>query len=117
MDRSNPPVTADLQAPSDVKTVLQQLCYDCHSNETRWLWYSDVAPVSWLVVHDVNEAREHLNFSEWGRMDAGDRREMREEIWGEVEEGAMPLRLYSVAHPRARVSESDLQILREWSRK
>jgi len=85
VDRSNPPVVADLQAPVDVKSVLQRSCYDCHSNEVKWPWYSYVAPVSWLVAHDVKEGREELNFSEWDRY-ANDP-EMKEEIVEEVAEG------------------------------
>ena len=55
--RDNPPVASDLDAPADVKSILRRACYDCHSNETRWPWYAYVAPVSWLVAHDVEEGR------------------------------------------------------------
>ncbi len=60
VDRSNPSVAADFDGPSEVATVLRASCYDCHSHETTWPWYSRVAPVSWLIAHDVEEARGHL---------------------------------------------------------
>jgi hypothetical protein len=115
VDRSNPPVVADLDAPPEVASVLRTSCYDCHSNETRWPWYGRVAPVSWLVAHDVEEAREHMNFSLWGTYDPHRQEKLAEEIWEEVEEGEMPLRKYLLAHRNARLSESARQTLREWS--
>jgi hypothetical protein len=70
--RTNPPVdpqkeiSAHMQMDPAVMATLTRACNDCHSNHTEWPWYSNVAPVSWLVAHDVNEGREELNFSEWG---------------------------------------------------
>ncbi len=113
VDRSNPPVVADLEAPIEVKSILKRSCYDCHSNEVVWPWYSYVAPVSWLVAHDVEEGREELNFSEWHRY-AGDP-EMKEEIVEEVAEGEMPLGIYLALHRDAVVSPSELTILRQWA--
>ena len=66
VERTNPPVVSDIDAPSEVKDILRKACYDCHSNETKWVWYTKIAPASFLAVKDVNEGREHLNFSEWG---------------------------------------------------
>ncbi len=65
VDRSNPPVTGEVEASSQVMEVLRSSCYDCHSNETRWPWYSRVAPVSWRIAQHVEKGREHINFSEW----------------------------------------------------
>ncbi|UCF40387.1 MAG: heme-binding domain-containing protein [Gemmatimonadota bacterium] len=115
VERANPPVTAEIAAPPEVMEVLRVACYDCHSNETRWPWYGYVAPVSWLVAHDVNEAREELNFSEWGLLSAEDAAELREEVWEEVEEGEMPLRKYVWLHPEARLSREQRQVLQMWS--
>ena len=64
----NPPVTAEIQAPPEVKAILKNSCYSCHSNETTLPWFDQVVPAYWLVHHDVNEAREHLNFSEIGKL-------------------------------------------------
>ena len=112
--RTNPPVTSDIEAPQEVRAVLRAACYDCHSNETRWPWYSYIAPVSWLVAGDVAEGREHLNLSEWPA-DAGERAEAAKRMWKNVERGEMPLLAYRVAHGEARLSESQKDLIRNWA--
>ena len=114
VDRTNPPETAALSAPAEVAAVLERSCYDCHSNQTRWPSYSYVAPVSWLVASDVHEARAQLNFSTWGEMSSGKQDYMRDEMWELVDQGEMPLWLYTVAHPRARLSPQDKEVLKSW---
>lgn len=115
VERSNPAVTAPLEAPAEVEAVLRRSCFDCHSNETRWPWYAYVAPVSWLVADDVHEAREEMNFSRWGELPAEERAELREEIREEVAEGEMPLPKYLYMHPEARLSAEEKALLRSWS--
>ena len=115
VDRTNPPVVADFDGPPAVRAVLKASCYDCHSHETGWPWYSRIAPVSWLVAHDVEEARDHLNFSLWGSYDPKRQEKLAEEMWEEVEEGAMPLRMYLLAHPDARLSKTAKATLRDWA--
>ncbi len=90
VDKTNPPVTAGLNAPMEVISVFKKSCYDCHSNETVYPWYSNIAPASWLVAADVNEGREHLNFCEWGNLSRKDKVKMKEEIWEEIEKEKMP---------------------------
>src|ERR1700675_3478768 len=65
----NPPATGSLTAPAPVASILRRACYNCHSHETTWPWYSYVAPVSWLVARDVHEGRRHMNFSAWAGYD------------------------------------------------
>jgi hypothetical protein len=113
--RSNPPVTEAIAAPDAVVAVLRESCFDCHSNETHWPWYAYVAPVSWLVAYDVEEGREHLNFSEWDRYAPDERAHMVEEVWEEIDHGAMPLPKYLRLHPGARLTDEDQRILREWT--
>lgn len=115
VERTNPPTTAAVSAPAEVADILRRACYDCHSNETAWPWYSHVVPASWLVAHDVKEGREHLNFSEWGTMPAEKQAHALEEIVEEVEKGAMPLANYVRLHPEAKVNEADLAALRRWA--
>lgn len=113
VERKNPPVVSDLEAPVEVKTILKRSCYDCHSNEVNWPWYGYVAPVSWLVAYDVREGRAELNFSEWNRY-AGDA-EMKEEIAEEIAQGEMPLPVYLITHRNASVSAQELATLRHWA--
>lgn len=114
--RSNPPVETEVPASPAVREVLQRACYDCHSNETVWPWYSRVAPASWLLAWDVNEGRDHLNFSTWNRLSAADRQHAFEEIGEEIESGAMPLPIYLPLHPDARLSDQDKAVLDAWAR-
>jgi Haem-binding domain len=113
--RTNPPVESQIHAAPEVDRLLRRACYDCHSNETVWPWYSRVAPVSWVVAHDVNEGREHLNFSTWGRLTSEKQVEAVRKIWEEVSEGAMPPLIYLPAHPRARLTDQDKAALEAWA--
>ena len=115
VSRTNPPVEQEVDAPPDARAVLERSCYDCHSHATRWPWYAWVAPVSWLLAYDVSEAREHLNFSTWGRYDPKERQENLEEIAEMVEEGEMPLWYYLPLHPEARLGDTDKAALRAWT--
>lgn len=114
VSRSNPPVEEEVPAPPEVRAVLRRACYDCHSNETVWPWYSRIAPVAWLVARDVNEGREHLNFSTWNRLSTRERLDAMHESWEEADEGKMPPWFYLPAHPAARLEERDLAVLRGW---
>jgi hypothetical protein len=115
VSRTNPPVESEVDAPPEVRAVLQRSCYDCHSHATRWPWYAWIAPVSWLLAHDVAEGREHLNFSTWGRYDAAERAENLEEIAEMVEEGEMPPWFYLPLHRDAPLSPADLATLTAWT--
>lgn len=115
VETSNPPVTGGINAPDEVRAILERSCFDCHSNETRWPWYGRIAPVSWLMAHDVSEGREHLNFSEWNRLDPPEQAEAIHEVWEEVEEGEMPLWFYLPMHPEARLDDRDRMLLRSWA--
>ena len=96
-DHSNPPVTQDAPWPTaEGRRLAVSACYGCHSNETKWPIYSQIAPISWWVQHDVEEGRQELNFST-GHFDAG-------EAADAVERGFMPPREYTLLHPDARLS-------------
>jgi hypothetical protein len=117
VDRTNPPVRGDFDGPLEVKAILRAACYDCHSYETRWPWYSHVAPVSWLVAHDVEDARAEFSFSDWQLLDPRKRNEIREEIWKQVERDEMPLPIYRVMHAEARLTPEQRATLRDWTRR
>ena len=115
VSRTNPPVVNALAAPPDVMAILKTSCYDCHSNETVWPWYAYVAPVSWLVAHDVDEGREHLNFSDITAYEGGDLAEISEEVVEEIAKGEMPLWFYVPLHEGANVTRAELEILAAWA--
>ncbi len=115
VERNNPPIQEEIDAPQEVKNILERACYDCHSNKTEWPFYSYIAPVSWIVAGDVHEAREHINFTEWNNYSAKDREEIKAEIFEEVEEGEMPLKGYTILHPESKVSEVEIEILSKWA--
>jgi hypothetical protein len=101
---------------SEVANVMKAACYDCHSNQTRYPWYSYVAPVSWLIKHDVEDGREELNFSEWATMPKRRVIKKLEEIGEMVQEGEMPLRVYKITHHDARLSEAQKNLIIEWAK-
>lgn len=111
----NPPVTAEIQAPPEVMEVFRRSCYDCHSHETVWPWYSHVAPVRWLVRRDVAEAREHFNMSTFEDASARRRAHGMEELAEVMEDGEMPLWFYVPLHPEAAMSDADRELLRTWA--
>ena len=90
----------------ETRALAQRACFDCHSNETKWPWYSTIAPVSWLVQRDVEEGRRGLNFSEWGRPHTE-----ANEAASSVEKGEMPLRFYVAVHPQARLEPTEREAL------
>ena len=114
--RTNPPVVADLAAPPEVKALLRRACYDCHSNETVWGWHTHVAPISWLVAHDVAEGREHLDVSTWGALRPARRAKLPSKIQEELGKQEMPPLLYRIAHPAARLSDAERETLVDWAR-
>ena len=115
VDRTNPPVETALAAPADVQPILKRSCYDCHSNLTRWPWYSKVAPVSWLVGRDVHEGRRHLNFSAWNQLTTEKQQRAIHDVWRQVSEGEMPMTIYLPLHSDARLSDADKAALKAWA--
>ncbi len=113
--QTNPPVENDLYASTEVKNILKRACYDCHSNETNWAWYTQIAPVSFLVASDVNKGREKVNFSEWGNLVTMDQMKMKEKIWEEVREEQMPLWQYRILHGDSKLSIEEKNIIRAWA--
>ena len=103
----NPPIVSEPAWDSTAtRDLAKQACFDCHSNETQWPAYASVAPVSWLIQHDVDEGRAALNFSEWQRS-----QEEASESAKVVEEGEMPPAIYRLMHARARLSSTDVSRL------
>jgi hypothetical protein len=114
-ERTNPPITGDLTAPPEVASILRRACYDCHSNETVWPWYSRVAPISWLVHRDVVDGRRHLNFSEWDKVPTEKRARKINAASHQAKEGEMPPWFYLPMHWNARVADAERAILERWA--
>lgn len=99
----------------DVSILIKKSCYNCHSNETEYPWYSHVAPASWLVAYDIREARKELNFSTWQDLDMMDRLEKLDDIAIEVGDGRMPLGIYTLMHPTAKLDDAQRQLIVAWA--
>ncbi|MBB5634425.1 hypothetical protein HDF26_002907 [Pedobacter cryoconitis] len=111
---SNPAVTGSFQATPEVESILKRACYDCHSNETNLAWFDQIAPVSWQISHDVNEARSRFNFSEWDKLSKTDQEAQLWEIVNMIDQGKMPLKKYTILHPSAKVTKDELQTLKNY---
>ena len=104
-----------VEVPKNVATIIKSTCYDCHSNESNYPWYANIAPVKWLIYNDIREAREELNFSEWNTLTKMDKAEILDDIYTEVSEEEMPLKIYSFMHPRTKLSKADREAVSEWA--
>ena len=116
VNQINPPIIQTANVPSNVEKILQTSCYDCHSNETVWPWYSRIAPGSFLITRDVIEGRKRLNFSDFSGMDSFDSSDVAEEMIEMLEAGKMPLFPYLLLHRDARLSESQSETLIDWAK-
>lgn len=109
-DHTNPEVLAEPKWDSlRTEALFDRACKDCHSHKTEWPWYSRIAPVSWLVRHDVDEGREHFNVSAWGMQEKNE----GDEAAQTVREGEMPMWIYLPTHPQARLNDAEKRSLVE----
>ena len=119
LPENNDDQTSDIlmieQAPDDVKQILTKACYDCHSNLTNLPWYSYVAPVSWLISRDTRIGRDELNFSEWAQLSKRKKIKALDDIAEEVEKKNMPLKIYTVIHKDAVLSDDDIKVITDWT--
>lgn len=118
-EKINSPATQDditeaLSVNANIDKMLKSSCYDCHSNQPRYPWYSEIAPFSWWIEEHIEDGRDELNFSEWATFSKRKRDHKLEEMIEEVEEGHMPLPKYKWMHSEARLSEEQIEQLEEW---
>lgn len=119
--RTNPPVNpaqsieASLQVSPQVAAIFDRSCNDCHSNKTVWPWYSNVAPVSWLVTDDVKQGRSAMNFSEWGSYDKDKQSHRLRDMCEQVSDGNMPLSIYTPLHRGSKLSADDVKTICDWA--
>ncbi|MEP6819161.1 MAG: heme-binding domain-containing protein [bacterium] len=112
---SSQAIESRLQVTPQMEAIINRSCIDCHSNMTRWPWYSNVAPVSWFVIGHVNEGRQNLNLSEWGRYTQSDADGLLKRMCREVKGGNMPLSSYTPLHPGSTLSAEDVKSLCDWT--
>jgi hypothetical protein len=120
--RTNPPVllsrslSAHEKVPADVYSALQLSCGDCHSSQTHWPWYSHVAPLSWVIIDDVNEGRRHMNFDDWEALESPKTANDRlAGICKEIQEKGMPPFSYRLAHRDLLLKPQEITSICEWS--
>jgi len=106
------PVAASL--PPQVRTILSAKCADCHSTQTRPVFYSSLAPASWLMERDILEGRKHMNLSSWDTYSADQQQTLKAQIVQQTKSGKMPLLQYRILHRNSRVTDADVQILSSW---
>ena len=100
--------------PEAVSKLLKEACYDCHSYEAKYPWYTNVAPVSWWIKRHINIGREKLNFSVWGTYDEKRKSHKIDENIEFISEGWMPIGTYKLMHPEGRISDEDRKLLTDW---
>jgi cytochrome c551/c552 len=115
-EKTNPPVdtTITLKAPKEVMQILKRACYDCHSYETIWPWYSNIAPLSWSIASHVKDGREAVNFSKWEEIQDEIKIKRLKRAIKTVNNGMMPLSSYLFLHPEATLSKEDKEVLIRW---
>ncbi len=115
VEKENPPENGPLQVRADIAPILERSCYDCHSNKTVWPWYSNIAPVSWLVEVDVLDGRSDLNFSEWGTYPTKRKIHKLDGVIEKVESKEMPLPKYLYMHSDAELSDEQIEAVAAWA--
>ena len=117
IDKTNPVSVPEedffslVKAPDDIENLIRTSCYDCHSHNSEYPWYSDLAPVSWWLADHITEGREHMNFSIWGQFDAEKQDHKLEECVEMLEDKEMPMLPYMIAHRDAWLSQEDREQL------
>jgi hypothetical protein len=119
--RTNPPtdsartMMAMAHVTPEATAVLERACRDCHSNDTQWPWYSNVAPISWFVIDHVNHGRRHFNYSDWSQDDRNEVTRLLKNTCEMTRKGEMPIASYLWLHPEARVTDRDIVELCDWT--
>jgi len=105
------------ELPGEIQAIFKNACLDCHSNQTNYLWYHKIAPVSWMINNHIVEGKKELNLSEWGQMSKMDKISKLDKICSEVEHEKMPIKAYVFMHKNAKLSEEQVASLCVWTEK
>ncbi|PKF75642.1 heme-binding domain-containing protein [Chryseobacterium sp. PMSZPI] len=109
------PVTGKIEAPREVISILENSCFNCHSNQQNLSWYDKIAPISWAVDKDVKRAREVLNFSEWDKLSPAEHKGKMYAILNMMQSGKMPLHEYTILHPSAKITAKDVEVIKKYT--
>ena len=104
----------EIKAPQNVITMLKTACYDCHSNEVKWPWYSNIAPFSWMISRHVKDGRKALNFSTWENYTKEQKDKKLKEIF-RTAYASMPLNSYKWIHDDANLTKAQRTTIRDWT--
>lgn len=122
IDKENPSVNKKIDynrvtnATPEIQKILKKACYDCHSNEVNYPWYSSIAPISWFIKEHVNQGKEYVNFSEYGKYNRYQKEHINLSLYRVIENKTMPLNSYLWMHKEANLSEEDFILLLNWFR-
>ena len=105
---------ASTALPKNIALILKTTCYDCHSNQTTLPWYSNFAPINWFVYKHVNEGRKELNFSNWNGLNKEEKGEKLDDISTMISGEEMPLKKYTLLHPKAKLYKEDREAIINW---
>lgn len=100
--------------PQNVSALFKNSCYDCHSNNTNYPWYSNIQPVGWFLAEDIKDGKAKVNFSEFGSLSSRRQISKLRNIEKRIKDGTMPLQGYQLMHPSARLTEEEKQMLIDW---
>ena len=113
---ANQAIFREAEIDPETLAIVQRACQNCHSQNTKWPWYGRVAPVSWLLAHDVQQARSHMNLSQWQDYSTDDRLRLLSAVGSAVRNRVMPPQRYLLLHPEARLSDQERQQIYRWTR-
>lgn len=120
IDKENPSVNKKIDynwvthASAEIQKILKKACYDCHSNEVNYPWYSSIAPISWFIKEHVNQGKEYVNFSEYGKYNRYQKEHINSSLYRVIENKTMPLNSYLWMHKEANLSEEEYVLLLNW---
>jgi predicted Fe-S protein YdhL (DUF1289 family) len=107
-------ITTEIQIPNEVQEIIKTSCADCHSNNTSYPWYNNIAPVSWFLAYHINDGKEHLNFSEWTLYNDNQKKHIIKNLKKVIKENEMPLTSYTLIHKNAILSEQQSKLFLNW---
>jgi Haem-binding domain len=111
------PLFAGAQIDLEVLQIFERSCQNCHSKRTEWPWYSYIAPIGWFIEKDVQQGRDHMDFSRWDEYDRGSQRDILTRMSAVLRSRQMPLPRYLILHPGSRLSEGEITMIDEWTQK